>query len=114
MRRTFCDLCGVEITKDTDLSVFAEMRGYHNGELITMGLKIDAEKPNAYGPRSTTTLDDICRHCVIDTVMKQDKRPKPAPPLALADATEDQLRARLDTMAGPSAPPLDVPRPLRD
>lgn len=75
MIRHFCDLCRAEITEANDLSVFSPITMYLAGTQHEMTVSVSVEKSGPYG-RDSTTLNDICRHCVIDEVKKLDKRPR--------------------------------------
>lgn len=98
MIRTFCDLCNCELTKDTDQSVFADLRMYtaHKSTAVSLHVSASASRDAASYGREVETLRDVCRHCVIDAVKTKDKRPKdPMPVKQLGDFTLVEIKGYL-------------------
>jgi hypothetical protein len=116
--RTFCDCCGEEITEKNDLgplgtiNVSAARAKRQRNVNIHVSASITAQSGRSWSDE--TDPEHICRHCVIDALAMKDTRPKPAPPLALADATADQLRQQLASLAGPPSFGVAIPRPPVD
>lgn len=101
MKRIFCDLCGEEVTDDTDLAPLLDITGYAKGRSYNMSLIVSVKRDLVYTGAGYEVLEDICRHCVIDAVNKVDKRPK-ADPLYEAGnvALINELRRRGFSISG--------------
>lgn len=82
--RTYCDVCGDQITEKNDLTAFQSMStsAAKAGRRAMVKVYVSASVAalsQVYN--SEEAPEHVCRHCVIDAVAKTDTRPKPAPPL---------------------------------
>lgn len=80
MKRTYCDNCGTEITKENSLEHLTDLRlptrirrsSYVVFKMEDFHLVTEAGSYTADEP-----LDDVCLGCVSDALQRLDKRPKP-------------------------------------
>ena len=75
MKKTFCDMCGKEITKENERDIFVSIKKSikrHPVGLceLTMDIIFDKVLVNQ-------KIADVCKYCLLDAITALDDRPKP-------------------------------------